>query len=301
MVQCSRWEEIRRMAMQQATMNMYMGTPCEFVLLNPPSSRRFGAFREGVDLATVDPRRGDVAPQLDALERLLRNTRPQGSTPLAERLREIKHRLETVHSGLAEKGQRAIIVVATDGLPTLPGSGEPSGAAREEVTTVIRQLTMALPVFLVVRLTTDEDSVVDYYNKIDEEEELPLEVIDDIAGEAQEAYQKGNGWLVYSPLLHMIREGGTFVRFFDALDERRLKPAEVKVLASCLLQRGENDPPMPRETVDFYKYVLARVASIPTVYDPLAKRVVPGLKTRQLRRALGLSPLALACAWCQGR
>merc|ERR1712048_1038874 len=32
---CTRWEEIKRMAMEQAKWNAMIGTPCEFVLLNP--------------------------------------------------------------------------------------------------------------------------------------------------------------------------------------------------------------------------------------------------------------------------
>ena len=63
------------MAMQQAAMNARVGTPCEFVLLNPPAQRGFGDFQEGVDFAVVDPARGDTQGQLDELERLLEYVR----------------------------------------------------------------------------------------------------------------------------------------------------------------------------------------------------------------------------------
>lgn len=301
MVQCTRWEEIRRMAKQQAAINAQIGTMCEFVLLNPPTRRSFAAFCEGVDLAVVDPRRGEIAPQLDALERMLRNTRPEGATPLAERLEEIHHHLATHHAGLAERGFRAVVIVATDGLPTSLGSNLPSDAARQEVTTSLRRLTSTLPVFVVIRLTTDEDAVVAYYNQLDEEEELALEVIDDIEGEAREAAGHGNGWLVYSPLLHMLREGGTFVRFFDALDERRLNPAEVRALASELLQRSEGDEPLPREGVNFYCEARARVQALPSVYDPLTRQPAPVMRLRALRQASGVGLVAMLCSRCRRR
>eukprot|EP01052_Picozoa_sp_SAG31_P002151 SAG31_NODE_73_length_27793_cov_26.900520_8_plen_65_part_00 len=37
-----------------------------------------------------------------------------------------------------------------------------------------------------VRLTTDDDSIIEYYNSIDNEVELNMEVLDDIASEARE-------------------------------------------------------------------------------------------------------------------
>ena len=35
-----------------------------------------------------------------------------------------------------------------------------------------------------------------------------MEVLDDIESEAKEIMAAGNGWLVYTPLLHKIREAG---------------------------------------------------------------------------------------------
>merc|ERR1719359_1855074 len=245
MIPCTRWEEIRRMAIQHAAMNARLGTTCEFVLLNPPARRGFAEFQEGVDLAVVDPKRGAIQEQLAALEQMLQRTRPNGATPLNERLREIHHRLQSTHSNLVPLGLRSVVVVATDGLPTSIGSNLPSAQARQEVVQTLRRLTSELPVFVVIRLATDDDATTAYYNEIDAEEELPLEVIDDIIGEAQEAEENGNGWLTYSPTVHMIREGGTFVRLFDALDERRLVPHEARELAGHVLQMDDKEMPLP--------------------------------------------------------
>ena len=45
-----------------------------------------------------------------------------------------------------------------------------------------------LPVWVVIRLCTDEDKMVDYWNSVDGEIELNMDVIDDPQGEAQEIF-----------------------------------------------------------------------------------------------------------------
>lgn len=174
----------------------------------------------------------------------------------------------------------------------------PSDEAKKEVVQILRRLTSDLPVFVVIRLATDEDDIAAYYNDIDAEEELPLEVIDDIIGEAQEAKASGNGWLTYSPAIHTIREGGTFVRFFDALDERQLVPLEARELASRLLQVGQEDPPLPTglgADVCYASKYWSR--QLPKVYDPLSGRMAPVLQKRQFRKALRVSLPAMVFQW----
>lgn len=55
---------------------------------------------------------------LDALRRMLDTTYPNGPTPLARRLDEIYERIRGQHAELVGRGQRVVLVVATDGLPT---------------------------------------------------------------------------------------------------------------------------------------------------------------------------------------
>jgi len=298
MVPCSRWEEIRRMALQHAAMNAHVGTPCEFVLLNPPARRAFAEFQDGVDLAIVDAKRGPVQEQLAALEQMLQRTRPNGATPLNERLREIHHRLQFAHSDLVPLGLRSVVVVATDGLLSSSGSNLPSDQAKKEVVQTLRRLTSELPVFVVIRLATDDDSTTAYYNEIDAEEELPLEVIDDIIGEAQEAAENGNGWLTYSPMVHMIREGGTFIRLFDALDERQLVPLEARELASYMLQRDGKEQPLPSGLGADVCYAVENcLQHLPQVYDPIIGGMAPVLKKRKFRLALNVNVMAMVCGW----
>jgi len=284
-VTCSRWEEIKRMASQQARFQINMGTPCEFVLLNPISGWSSGGLQEGVDICSIDPQSGDAQAKLAALDSMLNKVRPNGATPLAQRMRQLQQRISSVYGSLARQGLRTVLVIATDGLPTSNGA-RPTDAAKSEVVQVLRQMSADLPVFLVIRLCTDEDEVVDYYNRIDEEEELPLEVLDDLESEAREIRAKRNDWLTYSPMIHMIREGGTFMKLFDLLDERKLNALEVRLLAGHLLQL-EDEPLLPLSDMhQFRKKAEERIRQMPLVYDPLQKRMAPLIVTHKLRRAI---------------
>eukprot|EP00927_Polykrikos_kofoidii_P067319 TRINITY_DN62820_c0_g1_i1.p1 TRINITY_DN62820_c0_g1~~TRINITY_DN62820_c0_g1_i1.p1 ORF type:complete len:499 (-),score=67.06 TRINITY_DN62820_c0_g1_i1:153-1574(-) len=294
MTPCSRWEEIKQMALRQATINIAMGVACEFVLLNP-AGRFSGYVQEGVDYVTINPSKGKTEIKLDELRLMLDRTRPQGPTPLRERITEIYQRIKREHGHLLQAGLSIVVVVATDGLPTCPVIGAPTEAARSNFVKALRSLTTDLPVFVVIRLCTDEDDVVDYYNRVDEEEELPLEVIDDIEGEAREVASKGNGWLAYSPLIHAIREGGTSVKLFDTLDERRLTPLEVRLLAGHLLQR-EDEAPLPIGDAQlFVRLAEQRLKSMPPVYNALKRSMGPCVNMSLLRRAIQAPPRTFRC------
>ncbi|CAE8718466.1 unnamed protein product [Polarella glacialis] len=286
-VPCSRWEELCQTALRQASWNLSLGIPCEFVLLNPPGGQRgFGAFREGVDLVTVDPRSNNAQAQLAALQRMLQSTRPSGLTPLLERIQEIQARLSSTYSHLVSQGGRFVLAILTDGVPTSAGSGLPPEAAQAQVAAALRHLTTMLPVFVVVRLCTDDSPVVEYYNNLDEEEELPLEVIDDLESEAREVAAKGNSWLTYSPLIHTLREGGTLVKLLDLLDERTLTPLEVRLLVGHLLQK-EDEPSLPLSDPDaFFRQAGIRLKQAPLVYDPLRQAMMPCVDMKKLRPAM---------------
>jgi hypothetical protein len=109
---CTRWEEIKQLALQQAEYNVAVGTPAEFHLLNP---KVLASPVEGQDFVVVQP--GGIG--VDALKQMLARARPGGGTPLAERLELIKQRLAR-RATTAWTGA-VYLVIVTDGVPT-PGA-----------------------------------------------------------------------------------------------------------------------------------------------------------------------------------
>ena len=137
---------------------------------------------------------------------------------------------------LGNNGQKVVIVIATDGLPTDErGYGGPQHS--QEFVEALRLLE-GLPVWVVVRLCTDEDEVVEFYNDLDSQLELSMEVLDDFSGEAKEVTGE-NPWLNYALPLHRLREMGYHDRVFDMLDERALTKTEVRDF--CALLFGEEN------------------------------------------------------------
>jgi hypothetical protein len=90
-----------------------------------------------------------------------------------------------------------------------------------------------LPVLVVVRLCTNDSSIVDYWNNIDADLELDLDVLDDLNSEAQEV-AKVNDWLNYSQAMHRFREFGVKMKEMDVLDERKLTSDEMRAYLSMM-------------------------------------------------------------------
>ena len=82
-------------------------------------------------------------------------TKPLGKTPLCDNLRNIRRDIEGKAEGLRAEGKIAVVVIATDGKPT-------DGDLADVLKTFKR-----LPVSIIVRLCTDNDKVVDYWNDLD--------------------------------------------------------------------------------------------------------------------------------------
>eukprot|EP00980_Cylindrotheca_fusiformis_P022116 scaffold8999_cov73-Cylindrotheca_fusiformis.AAC.1 len=106
---------------------------------------------------------------------------------------------------LRQLGRKVVIVIATDGLPT-DERGYGGSNHNQEFVDALRMLE-GLPVWVVVRLCTDDEDVVNFYNELDGQLELSIEVLDDFTGEAVEVTTE-NPWLNYTLPLHRLREFG---------------------------------------------------------------------------------------------
>lgn len=281
----TRWEEICTFAVDHARFNWSTGTPCEFVLLNSLGRTPGTSLQDGRDFVRIDQCLGDESSQLNALERLLKNNSPRGVTPLTQRLEEILHRVKRECSGLAQLGQVISLTIATDGLPTTPNSGTSTPADQQHLVEQLRQLGAVLPLQLVIRLCTDDRSIIDFYNGIDEELEIPLDIIDDMSSEAIEVIRENkNDWFAYTPLLHRIREAGTLCKVLDTIDERPLRPQEVRYLAELL--SGSVHSLSNLSDKEFINEMQRLVESSPQVYDAATQDMRPVLNVAKLRVAM---------------
>jgi hypothetical protein len=142
---------------------------------------------------------------------------------------------------LRSNGQRAVVVIATDG-----ESSDGDIAAAMTPLRVSLSLSLSallcpvltspgqdLPAWVVIRLCTDSESIVDYWNNIDQQLELEMDILDDLTGEAGEV-TSNNKWLTYAEPLHRLREWGIHLKEMDLLDEAVLAKEQMKAVV-CML------------------------------------------------------------------
>ena len=144
---------------------------------------------------------------------IMSRTKPTGVTPLTNHIIDIHRTILPLAPQLRATGKRIVIVIATDGLPT-DDYGQSNNLARQQLTDSLRELE-GLPIWIVIRLCTDEDNVVEFYNELDDNLELNMDVLDDFCGEAAEVYEH-NSWLNYALPLHRMREMGYHGKFVNS-------------------------------------------------------------------------------------
>lgn len=280
-VDCTRWEEIKECVNFHAQLSSLLCAPTVFRLLNDPGVRvgpqEFSIAEQGPDLVGNDQQ---------IARTIMNKTRPSGFTPLKEHIYSIRDQIVTSANNLKSQGQKAVVVIATDGMPT-DEMGISSEYATNEFVQAMRLLE-GLPVWIVIRLCTDDDEVVNFYNDLDEQLELSLEVLDDYVGEAKEVYEF-NSWLNYGLPIHRLREFGFHERVFDLIDERRLTKGELREF--CLILFGEhNFDSVPDPSIDWISFlneIERLLKQEKRQYDPIKKKVLPWIDTREMNRIYG--------------
>ena len=280
-VNCSRWAEIRETVEYHAQIAALLEAPTVFRLLNDPGRmcgpQQFSIAERGPEY---------IAEDLNVALTTMRQATPSGVTPLAEHVREIRENVVAMQDNLERNGQKVVVVLATDGLPS-DSSGITSRATRREFENALRSLE-GLPIWIVVRLCTDEEDVVDFYNNLDSQLELSLEVIDDFTGEALEVYEH-NKWLNYALPMHRIREMGFSHRLFDLLDERPLTKDELRDFFFLLFGTDKFDG-VPDPQIDwkrFCDHISVIVNSEQKQWNIIRKRMMPWIDMRKLDKKFG--------------
>ena len=269
MLACTRWEELTETVTLAADLAATLDARTDFALLNPaegvPQVQTVGFDAEGLPLPFGE------AVELSELKANLARVSPSGTTPLTEAVLRVCSMVEPIAGQLRAKGQECVLTLATDGKPNDPVSFH-------------RALTrlQLLPVWVVVRLCTDEKVVVKYWAKLDAKLELPLEVLEDERGEAKEV-SRINPWLTYGQPLHIARMFELRNKTFDLLDESALVPTQLKSFCELLL--GCDALPEPELDRPAFVAALERaLACVPRVFDPLTFREQSWIKASRLFR-----------------
>lgn len=229
-VTCTRWAELEETVNFHAEFAATIEATSVFRLLNDPGHRC-----ESVEFSVGEGGGKFAQDEVQAAKRIMRSCQPTGPTPLTAHIYKIADHVSAMADEMRARGLKAVLILATDGLPT-SREGISSREFSQEFIRALQQL-QTLPIWLVVRLFTDEEEVVDFYNGLDMQLEMNMEVIDDFFNEAKEIY-KCNRWLNYARPIHTCREIGYQNRIFDLLDERPLNQDEVYEFCVMLFGRA---------------------------------------------------------------
>tara|TARA_B110001452_G_scaffold266976_1_gene275271 strand:+ start:91 stop:1173 length:1083 start_codon:yes stop_codon:yes gene_type:complete len=265
-IKASRWNELVDTILGIGELATALGARTDFYLLNPSPHGQF--LMTGDDGSTSFGRIGQPV-NMPELKRRFQAMSPSGGTPLTEAVMRVISLIEPEAATLRASGQKAAVVLATDGLPN----------DRVSFLEALRQL-QRLPVWLVVRLCTDDDAVVGYWNDLDAQLECDMEVLDDLFGEGAEVHQL-NSWLRSSPLLHKARTFGLPNKLFDLLDEQALVPSQVKQCVEAILGCGVLPEPDAGIT-EFRAAVKEALTGAPPVFDPVSRTMRPWVNADEL-------------------
>eukprot|EP01038_Epipyxis_sp_PR26KG_P009959 gene9959-13392_t len=226
-IKCTRWSELSESMMFLASLSEALNVPSEFRLLN-------GADPVMVGLSD------DNGESMEFLRDVMSES-PAGPTPLCQHIESVANEISLVADKLRAKGQKAAVIISTDGEST---DGDVANALRPLIN---------LPVLVVIRLCTDEKSVVDYWNNIDNQLELDIDVIDDHLGDAKQVAAV-NGWLTYGEPIHRMREFGASMKEMDIIDESTLSSEQMRIICGFLFLGG-NPKDLPIPAVDWKSFV----------------------------------------------
>ncbi|KAL3804363.1 hypothetical protein HJC23_011291 [Cyclotella cryptica] len=283
-VSCSRWDEIRDCITYHAQMAAALEAPTTFRMLNDPAvgpnSQQFGIAETSLDQNVIQ---GEVHRAVE----IMKMAQPGGVTPLVEHILDIQQCVAELAPKLRADGCRVVIVLATDGLPT-DDRGYGGSAIQQQFVQALRGLE-GLPVWLVIRLCTDEEQVVNFYNELDGQLELSLEVLDDFLGEANEVHEH-NPWLNYALPLHRLREMGYQHRSFDMMDERPFTHEELRDFCNLLFNDKFPSDELPDPSIDwkgFAKALESRLHKESVQWNPIKKKVGPWIDMKKLNKIYG--------------
>jgi hypothetical protein len=262
MIQCSRWAELVQTMNFIGDLSELIGAVTEFRLLN------------GAD-PVLTGMQDDNGESLTFLKDVFKDE-PAGKTPLCAQINQVVDTIRSLEKDLLARGKRAAVIIATDGEST-----------DGDVARALKPLEK-LPVWVVIRLCTDEEPIVTYWDDIDNQLELDIDVLDDIVGEGKQV-KSFNDWITYGEPLHRLREFGEAQREMDLLDEGLLSvDGMLSVVSMLLLESVAEKDSIPHPEVDpqaFLKRVDEIVKKQQLVFCPVQRKMVPWVSLAGLKKS----------------
>lgn len=221
LIKCSRFQELLESVKFHTKLGDCIQVDSEFRFLNDHEP-----FSVGNDETT----KTTPGKSLLAATGISSKASADGGTPLCKQINAIEKAVRASLNTIRNNNQKVSVTIITDGEPS-------DGDLRRAL-----QGLKGLPVWIVIKLCTDEPSVVKYWNEIESDLEEDLDVLDDLKSEAKEVYQF-NDWLTYGEPLHRLRESGTKLKHFDILDEKRLSSDQMVAVVAGIYGVSTSDLP----------------------------------------------------------
>jgi len=258
LVSCSRWAELTESLKFHARLAKELEVPTEFRLLNGRNPVTLG----------VAGKAGGKDGYAELLSQL--DSSPAGGTPLCKHIREVIVKIKVMEPALRSSGQRVVLMIATD--------GESSDG---DIVEAMKPLK-ALPVWVVIKLCTDDEKVVGYWNKIDSELELDMDVLDDFVGEGKEVGAVNN-WMTYGEQIHRLREFGVHMKELDMIDESRLTGDEIRQVCSVIFNVPADKLPHPSaEKKEFISVITQLNSKAPKTWSPITQKMEKWINVAKL-------------------
>ncbi|KAL7466631.1 hypothetical protein ACHAXS_006924 [Conticribra weissflogii] len=220
-----------------------------------------------------------------AMTRSTANLSQHPRNPLVQHIRNIQNYIAREAPRLVSQGKHINLVICTQGLPT-DEQGHSGPAFIREFQQSIVSLSK-LPVKTVIRLCTDDERVVEFYNTLDGQL-TSLDVLDDYWGEALEVYLH-NPWLTYGMGLHRLREAGLAWNLVDCIDERPLSMGEIYEFCKFFFLGG-NGAHLPDPSWnwnEFYSALTNLVSMEKPQWNPVAGALMPWIDLAKLSSIYG--------------
>lgn len=279
---CTRWEEAQNEVAFHAYMSGCLGVPTRFNMVNSPVSMTGTQLPSCFSIAEHGP--ASLPQELGTAKQIMGQVRPYGTVNnLAYHIRQIRAMVVQMAPQLVQTGKVVSVLLATCGLPT-DHQGQYGPAIVRDLVQALTSL-QGLPLQIMFRLCTDDEQVVDFYNKLDAKTNFSFDVVDDFFGEALEVYLK-NPWLNYALPLHRFRQLFS-IPAFDRLDEQALSFPQLRQFCACLFSTGQ---PLPDPAMDWVGFIrsLAMLLQIEKKhFNPITKVIGPWIDLRRLHLVYG--------------